>query len=560
MPTVKPFFPSDTLLKLEFLINGENTGLDNLLRDATIQFELNRIPLAKFTFVSSQKNIDSDEVLPIDSLTRNPADPPLEIEVKIAFEKQPETIFKGIIKSLDKQIEDTQIVAKIECKDIALRLSQSSTEEENNNQTFEDRLVQFTSDLTLSSNLTAQSWGEEHITHNNTTVPWDYLIGFLDSIGMMTALRNSEFNGIDILEAAAEAVYMAENGINVFAFTGRLDAQRRKSSVTIEHWDIENQEVARTTAEQSTSENPHTVRISETILQPETLDRIARTIIQKSNLASIQGKVTTFGNLKAKLGDYITFNKVNPEIDNKVLLISQEVHTIENGCWKTEYTYGIENERSFTENTMPGLNNSQAEIGQSNTVNGLQIGIVTQIEEDPNNQFRIKVRMPMLSESGEGVWARLATLNASKDMGSYFIPNVNDEVIVGCIGNNPDTPIVLGSLYSSTNNMPFPIDADNFKKGFVTKKGTQIIMDDDKKSIEISTKKGNKLTISDDLKGFELVDENQNKITMNNQGITIESCKDLNIKATGNIKVEGIQAGIEASAKLDLKGGMINLN
>src|SRR5690606_33319428 len=100
------------------------------------------------------------------------ADAPLEIEVKIGFEKQMETIFKGIVRSLDKQIEDSQIVAKIECKDVALRLSQSSTEEENNNQTFEDRLVQFTSDLTLSSNLTGQSWGEEHITHNNTTVPW----------------------------------------------------------------------------------------------------------------------------------------------------------------------------------------------------------------------------------------------------------------------------------------------------------------------------------------------------------------------------------------------------
>jgi uncharacterized protein involved in type VI secretion and phage assembly len=166
----------------------------------------------------------------------------------------------------------------------------------------------------------------------------------------------------------------------------------------------------------------------------------------------------------------------------------------------------------------------------------------------------------MLSENGEGVWARLATLNASADMGSYFLPDVNDEVIVGCLGNNPDTPVILGSLYSSTKAMPFPIAAENYTKGFVTKEGTRIIMDDEKKSIEISTKKGNKLTISDDLKGFELVDENQNKITMDNQGITIESCKDFNVKAKGNIKVEGVQAAIESSAKLDLKGGIINLN
>lgn len=555
----KPFYPSDdSLLKLEFFINGTNTGLDSLLKEATVQFELNKIPFAKFTFIAGG-DIDKDEKLPIDALTKGPNDPPLEIEVKVTFEGQVETLFKGIIKSLDKQIEDSQIVAKIECKDVAHRLTQSSTEEENNNQTFGDKLALFTSTLTLGDNLSGQEWSEEHITHNTSTVPWDYLTGFLDSIGMMVALRNSNFNGIDIL-SPEEIKYMAENGINVFAFTGRIDAQRRKSSVTIERWDIESQAVTRTTTEQSTTENPHTVRISETVLQPGTLDRIAKTILEKSNIASIQGKVTTFGNLKAGIGDYISFNKVNPEIDNQVLLISQEVHSIENGCWKTEYTYGLESERSFTQHTTPGINNTQAEIGQSNTVNGLQIGVVTQIEEDPNNQFRIKVRIPMLSENGEGVWARLATLNASADMGSYFLPDVNDEVIVGCLGNNPDTPVILGSLYSSTKAMPFPIAAENYTKGFVTKEGTRIIMDDEKKSIEISTKKGNKLTISDDLKGFELVDENQNKITMDNQGITIESCKDFNVKAKGNIKVEGVQAAIESSAKLDLKGGIINLN
>lgn len=554
----KPFYPSDTLLKLEFFINGTNTGLDSLLKEATVQFELNKIPFAKFTFIAGG-DIDKKEKLPIDALTKGPDDPPLEIEVKVSFEKQTETLFKGIIKSLDKQIEDSQIIAKIECKDVAHRLTQSSTEEENNNQTFGDKLSLFTGTLTLGDTLSGQEWSEEHITHNTSTVPWDYLTGFLDSIGMMVALRNSNFNGVDILNPE-EIKYMAENGINVFAFTGRIDAQRRKSSVTIERWDIESQAVTRTTTEQSTTENPHTVRISETVLQPGTLDRIARTILEKSNIASIQGKVTTFGNLKATIGDYISFNKVNPEIDNQVLLISQEVHTIENGCWKTEYTYGLESERSFTQHTTPGVNNSQAEIGQSNTVNGLQIGVVTQIEEDPNNQFRIKVRIPMLSENGEGVWARLATLNASGDMGSYFLPDVNDEVIVGCLGNNPDTPVILGSLYSSTKAMPFPIAAENYTKGFVTKEGTRIIMDDEKKSIEISTKKGNKLTISDDLKGFELVDENQNKITMNNQGITIESCKDFNVKAKGNIKVESVQAAIESSAKLDLKGGIINLN
>jgi phage baseplate assembly protein gpV len=560
MATIQPYYPTNSLLKMEFLIDGENTGLDSLLKEATVHFELNKIPFAKFTFVATQESIDSDKELPINSLTRDTSETPLGIEVKITFENQSQTLFKGIIRSLNKQVENNQITAKIECKDIALRLSLSSTEEENNNQTFEDKLTLFASDLVVSENLTGQEWGQEHITHNTTTVPWDYLIGFLDSIGMMVSLRNGNFTGIDILNPENQISYLAENGINVFDFSGRVDAQRRKSAVTIARWDIENQGVSSVSTEQSTSENPHTVRLSETNLQEPTLDRIAKAILQRSNIASIQGSVTTFGNLNAKAGDYMSFNKVNREIDAEILLITQEVHKIENGCWKTQYTFGLESERSFTENTTSGINNSQAQIGQSNSINGLQIGIVTQIEEDPNNQFRVKVRMPMLSENGEGVWARLATLNASTEMGSYFIPSVDDEVIVGCLGNNPDTPIILGSLYSSSHAMPFPIAQENYLKGFVTKEGTKIMMDDEKKSIELSTKKGNKLTISDDLKGFVIEDENKNKITLNDQGITIESCKDFNIKAKGNIKVEGMQIAQEASAKMDLKGGIINLN
>jgi phage baseplate assembly protein gpV len=560
MPTVKPFFPTDTLLKLEFLINGVNKGLDSFLTEGKVHFELNKIPFAKFTFACSEEDFKENQDSPIHSLNRAQGSTPIEIEIKISFEKEMKTLFKGVIKSLDLEHENCNVVARIECKDVALRLSQTATEAENNDQNFGERFETYTSDLELSSNLTGQSWSEENITQNNNAVPWDYLIGFLDSIGMLVSLRNAECAGIDILTPASTATYMAENGINVFAYTGRVDPERRRSMVSIQHWDVETQAVNTVTSSQEGTENAHTVRIDQTNLQPATLQRIADTIIAKSKIASVSGKVTTFGNLKAKIGEYIGFNKVNPEIDKETLLISIEEHLISNGCWKTEYTYGLESERSFTENTTTGVNNAHAQVGQSNTVNGLMIGIVTQIEEDPNNQFRIKVRIPMLSETGEGVWARLATMNAANEMGSYFIPSVDDEVILGCLGNNPDTPVILGSLYSSTRAMPFPITADNFIKGFVTKEGTKIVIDDEKKSIELSTKKGNILTISDDLKGFAIEDENSNKITLDDKGITIESSKDLNLKATGNIKIEGAQITIESSGTMTVKGATVNIN
>ncbi|MBD8082303.1 phage baseplate assembly protein V [Chryseobacterium caseinilyticum] len=559
MSDIRPFYPDETLLKLEFFIDGENKGLDNFLSEGKVHFEMNKIPFAKFTFLCAEEDFKEGSNSPLQTLNRPRTSTPRSIEVKIASQNEMKTLFKGVIRSLDIQHQNNNVVAKIECKDIALNLLQTSNADQNDTENFEDKLTNYTSNLSLDSNLSGQNWGREHITHNRTTSPWDYLVGFLDSVGMPVVLRNAEFNCVDINSGEKEIRYRAENGINIFAFNGKVDPEVRRSSVKIQHWDSDNQEVSEVSSEQDAEENPHTIRISETNLRPETLQRIADAIIVKSHIASINGKVNTFGNLEAKIGDYLVLNKVNPEIDEKELLITAEEHIIENGCWKTEFTFGLENERSFTQNTTSGVNNVQAEMGQSNSVNGMQIGIVTDIE-DPDGQFRIKVRIPVLSENGEGVWARLATLNASKDMGSIFIPDVGDEVIVGCIGNNPDTPVILGSLYSSNKPMPEAVTQDNFIKGFTTKEGTKIKLDDDKKSIEISTKKGNKITISDDLKGITMQDENNNKIVMDNQGITIESSKDLNLKATGNIKIEGLQVEANASGVMNLKGSVININ
>jgi phage baseplate assembly protein gpV len=561
MGLLPAFFPVDSLLKLEFLINGENTGLDSLLKDASITFELNKIPTAKFTFISQQLTTDSKEKLPTDSLSRKESEEPIKIEVKITFQNKPETFFKGIIKSIDKQNDNNQVVTKIECKDSGFNLALPIKVDENNKDKFKDRLKSYTSNANLKLDITTGAWAEEQITHNASIVPWDYLVGFLDSVGIMVALRNGTFGGIDITsKTKTPAKYTAENGMNVFSFTGKKSPEKIKSEVVIETWDYEKQEVKKFQAKQSAQKNEQSVKVDANHYKPETYQRIADAIVQKSILAAFSGKVSTFGNLTAKAGDFIAFNKVNPDIDKETLLIVQEVHTIENGCWRTEYGFGLESEKSFSENTTTGVNNSNAQVGQSNTINGLQIGVVTQIEEDPNNQFRIKVRLPMLSEKGEGVWARLATLYASNEMGSFFIPNVNDEVIVGCLGNNPDTPIVLGSLYSSKNKAPFPIAKENYIKGFVTKEGTKVILDDEKKVIELSTKKGNKMTISDDTKGITLEDENKNKIILNDQGITIESCKDFNVKAKGNVAIEGIGFKGEASGNMELKGALIKLN
>ena len=95
---------------------------------------------------------------------------------------------------------------------------------------------------------------------------------------------------------------------------------------------------------------------------------------------------------------------------------------------------------------------------------GLQIGKVIQLKDNdsPDRDFRIKVQIPGIHASDEGVWARLANLQAGNQRGAVFLPELEDEVIVGYIGQDSREPVILGALYSETNPPPFENDDNNF--------------------------------------------------------------------------------------------------
>ena len=181
-------------------------------------------------------------------------------------------------------------------------------------------------------------------------------------------------------------------------------------------------------------------------------------------------------------------------------------------------------------------------------VNGLQVGIVTQLEADPDGEDRILVRFPIVDNEGQGIWARVATLDAGENRGSFFRPEIDDEVIVGFINGNPKDAIVLGMMNSSAKPAPITASDDNHEKGFVTRSEMKVIFNDDDISMTLETPNGNKMVISDADGGIKLEDENGNFIEMNSEGITIESATAINYKS-------GTDTTIESGTNLDIKAG-----
>ena len=90
------------------------------------------------------------------------------------------------------------------------------------------------------------------------------------------------------------------------------------------------------------------------------------------------------------------------------------------------------------------------------------------------------------------------------------------------------------------------VTKDNITKAIVTKKGTVIkFLDNDKPAVHIETPAKNTIVLDDEAQTIRLADQHGNKLTLSKDGITIESAKDVTIKASGNVDITGQKVDIK---------------
>ncbi len=84
---------------------------------------------------------------------------------------------------------------------------------------------------------------------------------------------------------------------------------------------------------------------------------------------------------------------------------------------------------------------------RNSRINGVVIGIVTN-NNDPQGMGRVRVRFPWRGDDDESYWARVATMMAGKDRGTFFLPEVDDEVLVAFDHGDINHPYVIGALWN----------------------------------------------------------------------------------------------------------------
>ncbi|NET04235.1 MAG: phage tail protein [Symploca sp. SIO2B6] len=194
---------------------------------------------------------------------------------------------------------------------------------------------------------------------------------------------------------------------------------------------------------------------------------------------------------------------------------------------------------------------------------GVVIGVVTN-NEDPENLGRVKIKFPWLSEADESDWARIATPMAGKERGIYFLPEVNDEVLVAFVHGDIRFPYVLGMLWNGQDQPPANNeDGKNNIRLIQSRSGHMVRLNDQegKETIEIIDKSGKNSLIFDTAKNAIAITANQDITLSTTQGTIKLEAKTIEIKSTADSKIEaGGGMNIEAKATANLKGATINLN
>jgi uncharacterized protein involved in type VI secretion and phage assembly len=168
---------------------------------------------------------------------------------------------------------------------------------------------------------------------------------------------------------------------------------------------------------------------------------------------------------------------------------------------------------------------------------GVYPALVTDLR-DPDNQGRVKVTLPWSPDADGGsyeAWARLATLMGGANRGSWFVPDRDDEVLVGFEGGDPRRPYVLGGLWNGSDGPPETMDGggQNDKKVLRSRNGVKVTLDDadGRERLVLETPGGQTVTLSDGPGAISIEDANGNSVKLESSGVTVNAASKVTITA-----------------------------
>jgi len=554
---------------VKILLDEEEISNEYQLQSIIVHKEVNKLPFARLTIIDGDASKQS-----FDISDSGEFDPGKIIEIQAGYNGVDKTIFKGVIIRQGVKIgKRKNAILKIEAKDEYAGLSISRKNryfyESKDSEIIEDILAAHKKDFAkntsrdykLTNDVKATDLKHAEMVQYYCS-DWDFIVSRAEQNGLLVMVNDGDFK-VDAPNLSQEVSATLAYGSTIFEFESEIDATTQYGAVESTSWDLSTTEATDPAdAEEPdlgdqgklSGEDLSKVLGTEKFEQFHTGNIIDQELqawsdaqMLKSRLSRLRGLVKCQGFDGVLPGGIVELKGVGEHYSGKVF-VSGVRHLITDEIWEMDIQFGMRKNWFQREDVVEDLAS-----GLLPGINGLHIGVVTQIESDPDSEYRLLVRMPLMGEQTEdGVWARVALLDAGENRGTFFRPEIGDEVVLGFLNGDPRDAVVLGSLHSSSKPSPIEPSDDNDEKGIITRSEMKLTFDDKDKIIRIQTADDkNMIRIDEKDQGIFIQDEHNNKIEMNSDGITLSSASDLILSATGDIKMEA--TNIEGAANSEVK-------
>ncbi|MDH4322540.1 MAG: type VI secretion system tip protein VgrG [Betaproteobacteria bacterium] len=545
-------------------VAGRALGREHQLAGVYVTKAVNRISAARLVYLDGSASASDFQLCNAPTFV-----PGAEVEILAGANDDPVPLFKGLVVRQGLRVRGrgaSQLV--VECRHASSRLTVGTKNAFFFAQKDSDIISALLDAAGLDAVVDATTVSHAQQVQFRAS-DWDFLLTRAEANGKLVFTNDARVE-VRAPRLSGQPVCTLQYGATILELDAEIEARSQYAAVKSLTWDPAQQAMLEKEAADPGIDGPGNLTSSDlaqvaalpsyelrhAALAEDEAQVWADAQWMKSKMSKVSGRAKCEGIATVNPGDLVELSGVGERFSGTVFVTGVRQDFDAGQGWKTHLQFGSLDRWAAQEHAV-----SPPKAGALlPAVNGLQIGTVAS-NEDPDGEHRVRVRLPLVDAQADGVWARVASLDAGEDRGFFFRPEIGDEVVVGFLEDDPRRAVVLGMLHSSAKAAPLQASDDNHEKAYKSRAGMRLYFDDDKKIMLLETPAGNRMTFSEEARGVKLEDQNGNKIELTPDGIRIESPKALELKGGTQLKLEG-QAGAElkSSATTKVQGSLVQIN
>lgn len=289
------------------------------------------------------------------------------------------------------------------------------------------------------------------------------------------------------------------------------------------------------------------------VAKQDDADSLAQAILDEINAGFVEAEGVAFGSPELIAGKKLEVGNLGDRFSG-TYVVTSAVHIYAQSGYEVHFR--VEGART---KLMSDLITQTTPSSETSAWGGVVPAVVTN-NNDPEGMSRVKLKYPWMDTELESNWARVTGVGAGADRGIYWLPEVNDEVLVAFEHGDFGRPYVVGGLWNGQDAPPEDIGTV-VKNGRVetrtirSRAGHIIRMVDDSSSQKleiIDASGGCKITL-DSRSGKANVECSGDVVINSNGKVEIKAAAEMSLQSQGNLTVQ-------ASGNLTLRGAMVNIN